>query len=186
MSEARKEPNASAASSGTVITGRSPGPANRVSNSRQRRPHTLLQQRLGQDARDERRDQREGGGYDKPPLCCQRACGEFADHDPSARAVLASKMLIRAQDIPKSRLEPVTYVTGATALPARNLERKTPHRIGPRRLRPAPDFSDCGHNSARFPPLSSPLRRAMVACAEGRLAGGIRRRVSEAIGRVGS
>src|SRR5262245_47657436 len=48
-----------------------------------------------------------------------------------------------------------------------NVERKNPtHRIGARRLRTAPDFSDCGHNSARFRPLSFPLRRAVVAGAE--------------------
>src|SRR5260221_3832016 len=137
MSEARKEPNASAASSGTVITGRSPSPANRVSNSRQRRPHTLLQQRLGQDARDERRDQCERGGCDKPPHCCQRACGEFADHNPSARAVhlWPPKMFAHAQDISKSWPEPVTYVTGREGLPAQS-GKKNPRGRAASDLRP--------------------------------------------------
>jgi len=75
---------------------------------------------------------------------------------------LACKDVARTQDISKSRLEPVTYVTGR-ALPARNLERKIPQNRGARRLRTAPDFSDCGHNSARFPPLSSPQGRWLPA-----------------------
>jgi hypothetical protein len=62
------------------------------------------------------------------------------------------------QNIPKSRLDPVTHVTGRDGF----ARAEKPHGIEARRLRAAPDLN-CGHNSAQFPPLSSPLRRAVVA-----------------------
>ena len=101
---------------------------------------------LGQENRDERRDQceYERGGYGKPSQCRQRTCCDFADHEPSAHVPFGSP----EQNIPKSRLDPVTHVTGR--------ERFARARKNP----PAAPDLNCGHNSAQFPPLSSPLRRA--------------------------
>jgi hypothetical protein len=65
---------------------------------------------LGQENRDERRDQceYERGGYGKPSHCRQRTYCDFADHEPSARVPFGPP----EQNIPKSRLDPVTHVTG--------------------------------------------------------------------------
>jgi hypothetical protein len=62
------------------------------------------------------------------------------------------------ENIPKSRLDPVTHVTGRGGF----ARAEKPHGIEARRLRAAPDLN-CGHNSAQFPPLSPPLRTA-VGC----------------------
>ena len=72
------------------------------------------------------------------------------------------------QHNPKSRLDPVTDVTGRDGSARAP---KNPHGIEARRLRATPDLN-CGHNSAQFPPLSSPLRRVVVAGAGRSLAGG--------------
>jgi hypothetical protein len=83
---------------------------------------------------------------------------------------LASKDVRPRTRYLKSRLEPVTSVTGRDGFASAQSGKKPPQNRGAPPPK-APDFSDCGHNSARFPPLSPTFCRPVFGRRNGGRAG---------------